>query len=415
VPGFGPGIDDRLVTHPDLRLDDHDGICELARTLRPDHIVVANTAALARGLVDRLRAEGHPCTGPTLEDCALETSKAFGKAFCDRWGIPVAPYRTFTTLDEASAYVRARNQPLVVKADGLCAGNGSVVCPGPEEADGVLAEIFGGTRCGRVGEPVVIEDVLIGREVSLFGFVHATGIATLPLTMDYPWSGDGDTGITCGGVGAIAPHPEVRPEEADELIHSVWAPTWRGLAHDHPGYRGFIYLGCMLTAFGPHVLEINVRLGDPEAQAVLPLLTGDVLQLCADRAPEGLTALPFSDDATCCIVAFQGRTRQMSKGRSKGWYRGWPEGRYGRGYEIQGLGPCRRPGGHVFAGEVGVGRDGTPISDGGRVVSVVGRGPEIASARDRAYEILSTIRFEGLTTRSDIGAISKRVAVPDAP
>ena len=407
APGCGGIAHPRISSLPHLTLDDPWPHVDVALKERVDFVLVGNTLALAAGFVDAFRSRQIPVIGPDRAACRLETSKIDGKMLCRTYGVPVADFSTFDDAREAQAFVERAGQPVVVKADGLCGGNGSLVCDSVEDAVRAIDLIMRQKSCGASGERVVIERKLDGRELSIFAFVDGHDYALLPRALDYPKSDDGNNGITCGGVGAISPHPlegdhDFRREQ-EQLLGSVM----RGIAEEGLNYTGVIYLGCMRTDAGLVVLEINVRLGDPEAEVVLPRIRSDFLKACEAALSGGIGRQGIDvDNLTYCdVVATQGPTPQIADGRVTGQYPGWPYGQFGRHYPIRGLDRVDVTRCRIFLGEALLHPEKGLVADGGRVVHVVGSGADVTEAARNAYDNIVNVSFEGMRYRTDIGTV----------
>jgi phosphoribosylamine--glycine ligase len=375
APGCPAITHPRIVSVPEVALDQPLPMVELARREGVEYVFVANAVALTGGFVDVFREHGIPVIGP-------------GRA-------------------AAREYVRSVPWPVVVKADGLCGGNGSTVCDDADDAVRAIDRLMVEREFGQAGDRVVVERRLYGREVSFFVLLDgAGGHALLPMAADYPKSDDGNTGMTCGGMGAVSPHPLETPALVEEFRTRLLAPIQALIAGEGLRYTGILYAGAMLTDEGLYLLEINVRLGDPEAEAVLPRVEGDFHEACRAVLERrlGTDALPASPGHTCVVTLAQGRTRQVSHGRNKGWYTGWPYGRYGKGYPIT-VDPVDPARCRVFLGEAAVHPEKGLVSDGGRVAHVVGFGATRAEAAAAAYAHVGQVRFQGVRYRTDIGRV----------
>lgn len=404
-PGCGGITHPRISSLPHLTLDDPSPYVDVALKEHVDFVLVGNTLALAAGFVDAFHSRQIPVIGPDREACRLETSKLYGKQLCQKYGVPVADFSSFDDAGEAQAFVERAGGPVVVKADGLCGGNGSLVCDSVEDAVRAIDLIMRQKSCGASGERVVIERKLEGRELSIFAFVDGRDYTVLPMALDYPKSDDGNTGITCGGVGAISPHPlesdyDFRREQ-EQLLSSVM----RGIAAEGLHYTGVIYLGCMRTDDGLVVLEINVRLGDPEAEVVLPRVQSDFLKTCEAALSGGVSRQGIDvDDLTYCdVVATQGPTLRIADSLVVGHYAGWPYGQFGRHYPIHGLDRVDVTRCRIFLGEALLHHENGLVSDGGRVLHVVGFGADLTQAARNAYDNIANVGFEGMRYRTDIG------------
>ncbi|MGE5598656.1 MAG: phosphoribosylamine--glycine ligase [Bacteroidota bacterium] len=379
---------------------DHNSIAALAEFAAAEGIdltVVGPETYLALGLADEFRRRGLKVFGPGRAAAAIEADKAFAKDFMARHGIPTAAYRVFSAPEEARAYLRAHGAPVVVKASGLAAGKGAVVCRTVHEAERAVTDLMERRIFGEAGERVVIEDFLAGEEASLLVLTDGETALPLPLAQDHKRLGEGDTGPNTGGMGACAPAGVLGATGIDRAMETIVRPTLRGMAAEGRPYRGVLYVGLMVTAEGPKVVEYNCRFGDPEAQAVLPLIRDDLAELClaaAEGSLGGRTVAAHAGSAVCVVLASGG----------------YP-GDYRTGLPIAGLDEAAGlPGVTVFhAGTAR--RGGDVVTAGGRVLGVVGTGPDLAAARERAYAGASRIEFEGMYYRRDIA--TRGTAVDD--
>lgn len=408
VPGCSAISDPRIQSREDVRLNDFDALVGVAKAEAVDMVFVANTAALADGLVDRLRAEGIVAIGPDKVASRLEASKVDAKALCVKYGIPVAEHATFDSAEAAKEYVESVPHDVVVKADGLCGGNGSYVCASKDDAAKAIDVIMVDKVYGEAGNRVVVEKRLPGIEISYFVLFDGKTFKPLPMALDYKRADDGNVGPNGGGMGSLSPHP-LEGNRLDELMaEQVLAPLARCIQGEKINYNGIIYVGAMLSGGEIKVLEFNVRLGDPEAEVILPRVETDFVKVCDAIVHQELDQcdLAISSQYHCNVVATQGRTRQIgSDGRNKGWYKGWPHGRYGKGYAISGLDGVNVQEARLFIGEAAVDARKGLVSDGGRVIHVVGVGATKDDAISRAYSNVDKVQFEGVRYRRDIGAI----------
>lgn len=360
-----------------------------ARERGVDFVVVGPEAPLAAGAVDAFAAAGIPAFGPTAAAARIEASKAFARGFMARHGIPSPRYRTFTDYDEAAAFLRNAEFEVVVKASGLAAGKGVIVPDGRDEALEAVAAILLDRRFGAAGDEVVIEERLAGPEVSVLAFCDGEQLAMMPLAQDHKRVFDQDRGPNTGGMGAFAPADLLAPGELAAVEAGILRPTLAGLAAEGTPFRGVLFAGLMLTAAGPKVLEFNCRFGDPETQALLPLLDADllpILQACTQGRLDPATVRWRQQTAVCVMAAAPG----------------YP-GDYARGARIDGLEAAGRlPGVKVFhAGTAPAG--GEVVTNGGRVLAVTATGADLSQARASAYQAVASIRFEGMHYRRDIG------------
>lgn len=390
APG-NPGLAEIGTTYG-VKADDVAGLVALARAERVDLVVVGPEAPLALGLVDACAAAGLLAFGPTQAAARIEASKTFAKDLLARYGIPTARFALCHVPAEALAAVRRFGAPVVVKADGLAAGKGAIVATTLAEAEQAVDDLMVRRVFGAAGAQVVVEEYLEGEEIGLTVISDGECHVALPVTQDHKRIGEGDTGPNTGGMGAYAPVSFVSPAEAAELIATISVPTLRALAREGLVYRGVLYSNVMLTRDGPYVLEHNCRFGDPESQALMPLVEGALAEALAAAAQGDLRPADLgvaSGAAFCVVMAAPG-------------YPGPPQ----TGQPIGGIDAARAiPGCLVFhAGTAR--RDGQLVSAGGRVLSVVGVGPTLAAARDLAYRGVAAIDFPGAQFRRDLGRAS---------
>lgn len=380
-------------------LSDVDALAALAVAHAADLVVVGPEGPLVGGLVDRLRAANVPVVGPDAHAAQLEGSKAFAKAFMARYGVPTAAHRTFGRDDEADALAYAEaefaaGRPVVVKASGLAAGKGVVVAETADEACTAIRDAFGGAF-GSAGDELVVEERMDGEEVSVFVVTDGQAYVLLPAAQDHKRLLDGDRGPNTGGMGAYAPAPVATGRLLTDVCRTIVEPTLMGLtAEGHP-FTGILYVGLMLTADGPKVVEYNVRLGDPETQAVVPLLDpdlpgGDLLALFEAVAHGRLagTRLATADASAATVVLAA------------------PEypGPVTKGLVVTGLDEAAQvEGAVVFHAATALDADGRVVTAGGRVFSVTGVGPTLRMALERAYDAADRIAFDGKQLRRDIG------------
>jgi phosphoribosylamine--glycine ligase len=363
----------------------------LAKTEGVDLVVVGPEAPIAMGIANRLEKLGIPVFAPRSDVAQLEASKVWAKSFMRRNRIPTASFEVFSDFEEAKEYVyEACEYPCVIKADGLAAGKGVFVVKNKSEALLALETIMVKAKFGVSGREVVIEDYLPGRELSVFvasdGYAHRF----IGWAVDYKQLKDNDQGPNTGGMGSVSPVPFLREEDLSRIEEEVINPTFEGLRREGLIYRGILYFGLMWTDEGPFVLEYNVRMGDPEAQAVLPLMTNDLLEICLAGTQESMPKIDLMppEGASCCVVL-----------ASEGYPDSPITGRTIMGAEIAG----ELEGVLIFHSGTKEER-GRLITDGGRVLSVVGLGKDLEEARTRAYEAVSKISFEGMQFRKDIGS-----------
>ncbi|MBN2490308.1 MAG: phosphoribosylamine--glycine ligase [Planctomycetes bacterium] len=377
-----------LVETVDIGAGDVDALVRFAVDARIDLTVVGPEEPLVNGLVDRLQAAGLRAFGPTAAAAELEGSKAFAKELMNKHVIPSAGFRIFDDVELARKYLRAHDSyPLVIKADGLAAGKGVVICRDADQARAALETIMVERRFGTAGNRVVIEDFLVGEEASIMAITDGRVILPLPSSQDHKALGDGDQGPNTGGMGAYSPAPVITPRIMQQIEATILVPTIHAMHREGRRFTGVLYCGLMITPGGPRVLEYNVRFGDPEAQAVLPRLRGDWLTILDRAATHQLGRVEFDWDprpALCVVMASKG-------------YPGKPV----TGVPIHGLTGDREES-LVFHGGTGR-REGELVTTGGRVLGVTALGSDLPDARVRAYRRVEEIRFEGAHYRSDIG------------
>ena len=403
APGCPAIRDQRIVSVPEAPLADPEAAAALAVSEGVDFALVSNANALADGTVDVLRRHGVPTIGPDRAAARLEASKSFTKDLCARHGIPSADYRWFDDVAAASEFVGRRDGALVVKADGLCGGNGTFVCDTREEALRAVRKLMVERVFGDAGARVVIEEKLEGLELLFFALCDGSSYRLLPMAADYPWSDDGNTGILCGGVGSFSPHPH-ESEDVNALFRTtILEPLLAAVQADGLLLTGVAYVGCMLAGDTLQLLEINVRMGEPEAETILPRISADFVAVCERILARRLTPelpLGLDDRHHCNVVATQGPTR-----RNGGEFPGWPYGEHGRGYPITGVDDVDKGRSKVFLGQASVDPEKGLVTDGGRCLNVVGVGATRPEAAAAAYENLGRIHFEGMRYRSDIGLV----------
>ena len=382
----------RIAESFSLDPSDGDGVAALCRSEDVDLVVIGPEAPLVAGVADRLRADGVAVLGPGAAGAQLEGSKVHAKELMRAEGVPTARSAVVGSVAEAVKALDYVGKRCVVKADGLAAGKGVLMAPGRDEAVAAVRACVEERRFGDAGRRVVIEEWLEGEEVSLLALVDGEEIRPFVGSQDHKRAHDGDRGLNTGGMGAYAPFPGLTGAALDEAVRSCVAPIAGGLARRGVEYRGVLYAGLMLTADGPKVLEYNVRFGDPETQAVLPLTGGDLLDAfaaCARGELAGTPPLRMRGEAALTVVAAA---------------EGYP-GEYRKGDVIEGVSTeDDRGDALVFHAGTARGPNGGIVTNGGRVLAVTGLGSSLAAARDAAYGTLDTIRFEGMSHRSDIGA-----------
>ena len=373
----------------EVRAEDTKGLVRAAREEGVDLVVVGPEAPLVAGLVDELEDSGIAAFGPRREPARLEGSKLHAKELMAEAEVPTASHTVVRSHDEAMAQIASASYPAVLKADGLAAGKGVIICPSEAEGREAVEVFFTEQRFGETA--VVIEEFLEGEELSLLALCDGENVLPLAPAQDYKRIGDGDTGPNTGGMGSYSPVPGIDPAESERIADLVHRPVVDVMARRGTPYHGVLYAGLMLTESGPKVLEFNCRFGDPETQAVLPRLNSDLIELCrASREPGGLSGVDagFGDDwAVTVVLASAGYPASSSKGDV---IEGLERATGLEGIEVTHAGTARR--------------DGEIVTAGGRVLNVTGLGATAAEARGRAYDAAELISFDGRQMRTDIAA-----------
>jgi phosphoribosylamine---glycine ligase len=371
-----------------------DSLVAIAEQVRPDLTVVGPELPLALGVVDKFAQRGWRVFGPSKAASQLESSKSFAKEFMQRHRIPTANFAICDSIDEVLKALPHFHAPVVVKADGLAAGKGVVICKTKEEAASVAAEMFGGKTLGEAGRRVVLEECLTGDELSFLVVSDGARVAPLVAAQDHKRIGDGDTGPNTGGMGAYSTPKIVDDQMTQWLLQHVARPVVAGMKAEGAEYRGILYCGLMMTARGPMVLEFNCRFGDPETQPILMRLESDLVE-ALEASIEGRVSegdFRWSQEASVCVVISSG---------------GYP-GTFEAGKKILGLDEADKVEG-VKVFHAGTSRhDGAYFTAGGRVLGVTARAADLKTAVDRAYEAASKIAFEGAHYRKDIAAKAVR-------
>ncbi len=370
-------------------LKDVAAMVRLAEIEQPSLTIVGPELPLSLGVVDAFRERGYRIFGPTRNAARLESSKAFAKQFMKRHQIPTANYAVCTTSKEVEESIKHFHAPVVVKADGLAAGKGVIICPTRHFAVETAHGLFNGDLLGSAEQQVVIEEFLEGEELSFLCLTDGTHVAPLVPAQDHKRIGEGDTGPNTGGMGVYSTSQMLEPTMTEWILHHIAEPTVRGMAEEGMPFVGVLYCGLMMTARGPEVLEYNARFGDPETQAILVRLESDLvdaLEACIDgRLAQ--TEMRWDSGASACVVTSSS---------------GYP-GSYKTGLPISGLSAAAKvPGVEIFhSGTTRVANQ--LVTSGGRVLGATASGDSIEEALTRAYEALSQIHFEGMYYRHDIG------------
>ncbi|HBT56157.1 MAG TPA: phosphoribosylamine--glycine ligase [Pseudomonas sp.] len=351
--------------------------------------IVGPEAPLVAGVVDRFRAHGLPCFGPTAGAAQLEGSKAFTKDFLARHQIPTAEYQNFTEIEPALAYLREKGAPIVIKADGLAAGKGVIVAMTLQEAEDAVRDMLAGNAFGEAGSRVVIEEFLDGEEASFIVMVDGEHVLPMATSQDHKRVGDGDTGPNTGGMGAYSPAPVVTNEVHQRVMEQVIWPTVRGMAAEGNIYTGFLYAGLMIDADGnPKVIEFNCRFGDPETQPIMLRLQSSLVTLVEAANAGTLDQVSAQWDPRCSLGVV------LAAG-------GYPAD-YAKGDVISGLEEAVSDNGKVFHAGTAL-KDGQVVTSGGRVLCATALGETVKAAQQGAYELARQISWKGSFYRSDIG------------
>ena len=356
---------------------------------QPDLTIVGPELPLSLGIVDALQQHGLRVFGPSRAAAMLESSKAFAKHFLQRHNIPTANYAVCSTAEELEQAVEVFHPPIVVKADGLAAGKGVLICQSRCDAVEAAQGLFSGALLGEAERQVVIEEFLEGDEVSFLCLADGTHVAPLAPAQDHKRIGEGDTGLNTGGMGVYSTDTLLEPAMTEWIMRHIAEPTVAGMATEGTPFVGVLYIGLMMTARGPQVLEFNARFGDPETQAVLMRLDSDLvdaLEACIDGRLDQIE-LKWAQGAAACVIASSA---------------GYPAS-YKTGFPIAGLAAAARvPGVEVFhSGSAAIGKQ--LVTAGGRVLGVTAVGNSLEEALDRAYHAIGEIEFEGMYYRRDIG------------
>jgi phosphoribosylamine--glycine ligase len=372
-----------------VNVDSLDSMIQLAEAERPDLTIVGPEVPLSLGIVDELQARGLRAFGPTRAAAMLESSKGFAKRFLQRHKIPTANYAICNNQAEVEKAIDIFHAPIVVKADGLAAGKGVIMCPSRATAIEAAEGLFSGKLLGTVERQVLIEEFLEGDEVSFLCLSDGKHVTPLVPSQDHKRIGEGDTGPNTGGMGVYSTDALLDPAMREWILRHIAEPTVRGMAEEDTPFVGVLYCGLMMTARGPQVLEFNARFGDPETQAILVRLESDLveaLEACIDGRLAD-TALRWRQGASACVVASSG---------------GYP-GSYKKGLPITGLeAAAQLPETVIFhAGTALV--DGQTVTSGGRVLGVTATADSLEEALARAYKAIKEIHFEGMYFRHDIG------------
>nr|WP_233167556.1 phosphoribosylamine--glycine ligase [Paenibacillus roseus] len=371
-----------------IAVDKFDELVQFSIDHAIDLVVIGPDDPLAAGIVDAFEAKNIPVFGPRKNAAEIEGSKIFMKGLLKKYNIPTAKYETFTNYAEASAYLAEQALPIVIKADGLAAGKGVTVAFTMEEAQQSLKDMMVNKIFGASGDQVVIEEFLEGQEMSILAFVDGETVRPMVPAQDHKPAFDGDKGPNTGGMGTYTPLPHIPQSIVDDAIEHIIKPTAKAMVSEGRPFRGVLFAGLMITKDGPKTIEFNSRMGDPETQVVLPRLKTDLVDIilaalngCLDQLE-----IEWSDEAAVCVVL-----------ASEGYPASYP-----KGLPISGLEEAAAKDGVLIFHAGTASKDGQFVTNGGRVLGVVGVGADTADARDRAYAAARSIHFDGVHYRSDI-------------
>ena len=393
APGNG-GISE-IAQLVDIKADDITGLANYAKEQKIDLTIVGPEIPLVMGIVDKFESEGLKIFGPSKNCAILEGSKVFSKELMKRWNIPTAGFKVFDHADEALTYLDTKSAPIVVKADGLCAGKGVVVCRSIKDAKDAVNEMMVKRIFGHAADKIIIEECLAGEEASIIVVCDGKNAAPLASSQDHKRVFDGDKGPNTGGMGAYSPAPVVTERLFKEVMDKIILPVIKGLAAEGKPYKGVLYAGVMVTEDGAKALEFNVRFGDPETQAIMPRLKGDFVDLILKAIDGKLENYSLLWDPRPCIsvAAVSG---------------GYP-GNYEKGLEIKGIAVAKAMKDVIIfhagtkTGKRSTDGDNTFLTTGGRVLNVTALGLEIKDAINNCYNALSRISFNRMHYRRDIG------------
>lgn len=388
APGNG-GIA-AMATCVNIKATDIEGMINFAKSSAIDLVMVAPDDPLAMGMVDALQAAGIRAFGPNKAAAIIEASKAFSKDLMQKYAIPSAKYAVFENSSEAIAYLQTSEMPIVVKADGLALGKGVIIANTFEEARDAVISIMEDKAFGDAGKKVVIEEFMVGPEVSILAFTDGKTVVPMVSSQDHKRALDNDQGLNTGGMGTFSPSRIYTPELADLCMKTIYKPTIDAMEKEGRRFKGVIYFGLMLTKDGPKVLEYNARFGDPETQVVLPRLKTDLLEIFEAVMDERLADIniEWEDNAAVCVIMASG---------------GYP-GKYPTGLPVTGLDALTDMNDiTVFHAGTKLDANGVLVTSGGRVLGVTAVGPDLDGAIRRAYEGVTKVHFDGAHYRRDIG------------
>lgn len=378
-----------VATLVNIKVDDIAGLVDFAKAEGIDLTVVGPELPLTLGIVDAFQKTGLACFGPNKAAAKLEGSKAFSKELMKKYGIPTAAFDTFTDVEKAKAFVDEIGVPCVVKADGLAAGKGVIICMTREEADKAIEDMLTDHAFGDASATIVIEEYMVGPEVSVLAFADGKTVLPMVSAQDHKRIFDGDKGPNTGGMGAYSPAPVYTEALSAEVNKTIIEPTIAAMAAEGTPFTGILYTGLMLTEKGPRVLEYNVRFGDPETQPIMVRMKSDIValfQACVDGKLDEAT-LEWHDEAAVCVIMASGGYPASSE----------------KGVPIYGLDDITAEEAIVFHSGTAE-KDGEIVTNGGRVLGVTAKDATIKGAIDKAYAAVEKINFDHMQFRRDIGA-----------
>lgn len=387
APG-NPGIKE-LAETINISPMDFDSLIKFTKDNNIDLTVAAMDDTLVAGIVDEFEKNNLKIFGPNKRAAIIEGSKAFSKDLMKKYNIPTANYETFSSYEEAVKYIESLSFPIVIKADGLALGKGVLICKSLDEAKENLKEIMLNKKFGKSGENVVIEEFMVGKEVSILCFCDGKTIVPMVSAQDHKRAFDNDEGPNTGGMGTISPSKYYTDDIAKIAMDTIFRPTMEALAKEDREFVGVLFFGLMLTEQGPKVIEYNARFGDPETQVVLPRLKTDLIDIinaCLNKQLNNIT-IEWEDYATSCVILASG---------------GYPDS-YKKGYEIIGLEKCKELK-DVFVYHAGTDvKDNKIVNSGGRVLGVMAKGENLEKALEKSYDALKIVSFKDSFYRKDIG------------
>jgi len=388
APG-NPGTENIAKNIP-LNVSDHTSVKDFCSQNKIELVVIGPEQPLVDGLADYLRAFDIKVFGPSTKAAQIESSKAFAKNIMIDAHVPTASFVEFTEnhLSESKEYLKSANYPLVIKADGLAAGKGVLICTNLNDAQSAIKEIFEDKVLGKSGNKIIIEEFLVGEEASIFAITDGEKFVCLPAAQDHKRIGDGDTGKNTGGMGACAPAPIITTELLKKIEDEIISPTLKQMRETGNAFIGCLYAGLIITESGPKVIEFNCRFGDPETQVVLPVLQGDFLELLYSAANENLdiNSVKYSGGSAVCVVAAS---------------KGYPD-EYKKEFEISGLDYSDE---EIIVYHAGTKKEnGKILTNGGRVLGITSviKNYDLKLAQQKAYSAIEKISFEGMYCRKDI-------------